>query len=112
MSYKITFSPDPRNPKNEFLSGGNDYSHIGILLDESGVGGGLSANLQRSEDDDFYELLLYDVEKKFFDDTMILRETYDPKAVCDEVERLLEERLLQVHLREDDDTPVLIRAKS
>ena len=111
MSYKITFSPDPRNPQNEFLSGGNDYSRIGILLDESGIGGGLSAFLQCREEDDFYELWLYAVEKKSFDDTMIFSETYDPKAVCDAVEQLFEEGLLQVHLREDDDTPLLIRAK-
>ena len=108
MSYKIIFELDPRNPQNEFLSGGNDYSRIEIQLVETG---GLSANLQRREDDDFYELWLYDVEKNSFDDTMIFSETYDPKAVCDLVEQLFEDRHLEVHLREDDDTPLLIRAK-
>ena len=115
MSYKITFSPDPRNPQNEFLSGDNEeeYRVISIQLSENGnleSGESHSAYLER-RDDGFYELLLFDLEKKCFEIYRVFSDTYDPKAVCDEVEQLFEECLLQVHLREDDDTPLLIRAK-
>ena len=115
MFDEIIFVPDPREPRNGFIGVDNDaeYEQISIQLGENGEfesDGGHSAILER-RDDSFYELCLVNLETDSFETDRVFNDTYDPKAVCNQVERLFEDDHLQAHFVDGDSKPILIRKK-
>ena len=70
-----------------------------------------SALLERQEDE-FYKLILFDLEKNHFGDSKVFRDTYNVKAVCDQVEQLFKDGHLQPHFIEGEKIPKLIFTRS
>ena len=117
MYDEIIFSPDPRKPYDGSIGRENDdtrYSRISIQLGSNGTYGKMaspSALLERQEDE-FYKLILFDLEKNHFGDSKVFRDTYNVKAVCDQVEQLFKDGHLQPHFIEGEKIPKLIFTRS
>ena len=112
MYDEIVFAPDPRNPEEELIGVDNqtEYETISIQLGFNGVfeiDESHSALLQR-RDDGFYELCTFNLERKCFEKTLVLSDTYNVKAVCNNVEELFNQGRFKTFCEEDSSKPVLV----
>ena len=102
MHDEIIFSPDPRTDQNDLIGvdDASEHDSINIYLHSNGADGSAAALLERNENN-YYQLLLYDKSEKSFDDKKVF-DTYNVNAICDEIEQWFDDGRLQAHLVVDE----------